>query len=108
MSDHGFRDLLEKVLRAERGLRGYRPSARRPPEEPPEAGRVLAALAAAHPPGAAIGMRQIIAAAGCTQAVATAVRTWAKSVPGMWPYADPPSLPAAWANKPRRKKGASS
>jgi hypothetical protein len=103
---HGYRRLLRRVLSVESGLRSYRPRRRPPPEKPDRADEVLALLAEHHRPGDVVGHRQM-KAVGVEPSVGGPVRAWAKSV-GLWPYADPSSLPAAWAHTPRRKKGGGS
>jgi hypothetical protein len=85
---HGYRRLLRRVLEAEGGLRGYRPTVRRAVEKPPDADRILAAIAAAYPVGTAVSTREILAASGCTHAAASATRAWARAA-GLWPWPKP-------------------
>lgn len=113
--ERSYRELVRTILRAEKGLRGYRPTPRdtEPPREPPGADEVLAALAARYRPGDAIGLQQIVDCIGVTWEHARAVRAWAQHpAVGAWPYLQPaPSRPAG-KNDPRtrtrrRKRGTS-
>jgi hypothetical protein len=104
---HCYRRLLRRVLSVEAGLRAYRPSDRRMPAKPDRADEVLALLAGHFEPGDPVGHRQMKAVAGVDGNLASAIRTWAQAT-GAWPYAKPPNLPAAWANRPRRKRGGAS
>ena len=95
---HRSRDpLVRRILKAERGLCGYRPTGNEPPAEPPGADEVLAALAATYRPGDAIAV---------PWEKARAVRAWAERV-GAWPYVRPgPCRPPAGRDPAMRKGGA--
>jgi hypothetical protein len=99
----GYKRLVGKVLRAEKGLRGYRPTVREGPPEPRGADEVLAALASRYRPGDAIGLQQVIDCIAVTWEHAQAVRKWAESV-GAWPYVRP--SPVRPPTRPDRKERA--
>jgi hypothetical protein len=108
---HGYRRLLARILKTERGLKGYRPAPRHytadPPPAPPHADEVLAALAGTYRPGDAIGLQQIVDCIAVTWEQARAVRDWAERT-GAWPYLRPgPCRPAGTSDRLRgpRKKG---
>jgi hypothetical protein len=94
------RRLVRRVLKAESGLRGYVPRVYEPPDEPPGADEVLAAVASCYRPGDAVGLRQVRECIAITQDKAQAVRAWAIGA-GAWPYLTPGACrpPAS----PRRK-----
>lgn len=110
---HGHGELLRAILKAEKSLRGYVPTARgvEEPREPKQADQVLAALAGRYRPGDAIGLQQVLDVIDVTWETARAVRAWAQSQ-GAWPYLRPsPMRPAgrrdpAPAGRRRRKDGA--
>jgi hypothetical protein len=110
----GHRELLRAVLRAERGLRRYRPAPRPwtgdPPPAPKHADEVLAALAGTYKPGDAIGLQQIVDTIAIDWDQARAVRDWAEQT-GAWPYLRPSGMRPAGRPDPgpgssrRRKPG---
>jgi hypothetical protein len=104
--DHA--DLVRRMLRTERGLKGYRPTVRHyaadPPPAPKHADEVLAALSGRYRPGDAIGLQQIVDVIDVPWEVARAVRDWAQQT-GAWPYLRPgPGRPVG---KPDRLRGSS-
>jgi hypothetical protein len=107
------RRLLLRIVRIEKLLRCYRPTVRPalgPPEKPEGADGLLAAVAASYPPTAALGIKQVMRAAGVDYGVAKAARLWARSV-GRWPYPHPgPCRPAGESDpgpsgRRRKRKG---
>ena len=99
---------VRRFRRIERRVLRYRP---RPPTDPPRpqcVDRVLAELARLHPPGRAVGLREICAAGADNPAVAGEVRRWARWA-GLWPYRNPgPRRPAGRSNPgPEREGGGS-
>lgn len=101
--------LVGRLLKAERGLKGYVPTPR--PDGPPEpagADELLAAVAATYSPGDVVGVRQILDCIAVTHVHAQAVRRWAEHN-GAWPYLRPSAFrPAAGSERRPKREGGES
>jgi hypothetical protein len=108
--DHPSKELVRQVLRAERSARRYRPRnpATADSVRAQFAEQVIAAVAARHGPGEAVGLRQVVDAIDITWEQARAVRDWARSQ-GCWPWLQPAgSRPGGKSDPgPKREGGGS-
>lgn len=89
----GHAELVRRILRTEKGLKGYSPTPRPytadPPPAPKHADEVLTALlAAGYRPGDCLGLQQVVDCIAVTWEQARAVRDWAEQT-GAWPYLRP-------------------
>jgi hypothetical protein len=112
----GHAELVRRVLRTERGLKGYRPEPRPWSTDPPPAPRfaedVITAVASVYPPGSAVGLQNVIDLIDVPWEVARSVRDWAETT-GCWPWLRPsPMRPAGRSElaprpdrRARREKG---
>lgn len=99
------RRLRRRIVRIERELSRWRPTAPTAPDPPDGAVEVLAALARARRPGDRVGIRDLAEFAGISRDAAEAIRRWASHrAVGRWPYRHGSPRYAGRSDRPDRER----